>query len=65
MTNESMIASNNITLTHGKNVITDEYEISQTFNICRSVGNQLNALIRLKSYLSFNAKRVLIDSYII
>ena len=34
-------------------------------NICRSVTNQLNALIRLKSYLSFNAKRVLINSYII
>ena len=25
-------------------------------NICRSVANQLNVLIRLKSYLSFNAK---------
>ena len=34
-------------------------------NICRSPANQLNALIRLKSYLSFNAKRVLINSYII
>ena len=34
-------------------------------NICRSAANQLNALIRLKSYLSFNVKRVLINSYII
>ena len=34
-------------------------------NICRSAANKLNALIRLKSYLSFNAKRVLINSYII
>ena len=34
-------------------------------NICRSAAKQLNALIRLKSYLSFNAKRVLINSYII
>ena len=34
-------------------------------NICRSAANQLNALIRLKCYLSFNAKRVLINSYII
>ena len=34
-------------------------------NICRSAANQLNALIRLKSYLSFNAKRALINSYII
>ena len=32
-------------------------------NICRSAAKQLNALIRLKSYLSFNAKRVLINSY--
>ena len=34
-------------------------------NICRSAANQLNALIRLKGYLNFNAKRVLINSYII
>ena len=34
-------------------------------NICRSAVNQLNTLIRLKSYLNFNAKRVLINSYII
>ena len=34
-------------------------------NICRSAANQLNALLRLKSYLSFNAKRILINSYII
>ena len=33
--------------------------------IFRSIANQLNALIRLKSYLTFNAKRVLIKSYII
>ena len=31
MTNKGMIASNDITLTEGENVITDEYEISQTF----------------------------------
>ena len=30
-----------------------------------SASNQLNDFIRLKSYLSFNAKRVLINSYII
>ena len=34
-------------------------------NICRSAANQLNSLIRLKSYLNFNLKRVLINSYII
>ena len=34
-------------------------------NICRSAANQLNVLIGPKSYLSFNAKRVLINSYII
>ena len=27
-------------------------------NICRSAANQLNALIRLKSYLSFHAKSI-------
>ena len=33
--------------------------------ICKSAANQLNALIRLKQFLSFHAKEVLIDSYII
>ena len=37
----------------------------QISNICRSAANQLNAWIRLKSYLKFNAKRVLINSHII
>ena len=32
MTNTGMVASNDLTLIEGKNVITDEYEISQTFN---------------------------------
>ena len=32
MPNKAMVASNDITLIDGKNVITDEYEISQTFN---------------------------------
>ena len=32
MANKGMIASNDITLIKGKNVITDECEISQTFN---------------------------------
>ena len=34
-------------------------------NISRSASNQLNALIKLKSYSSFNVKRVLINSYMI
>ena len=33
--------------------------------ICKSATNQLNALIRLKQFLSFHAKEVLINSYII
>ena len=33
-------------------------------SICRSAANQVNALIRSKSYLTFNAKRDLIISYI-
>ena len=32
MANKGMIANNNITLIEGKNVITDEYKISRTFN---------------------------------
>ena len=32
MAYEAMIASNDITLIDGKNVITDEYEISKKFN---------------------------------
>ena len=33
--------------------------------ICKSASNQLNALIRLRQFLSFHAKEVLINSYII
>ena len=33
--------------------------------ICKSAANQLNALIRLKQFLSFHAKELLINSYII
>ena len=33
--------------------------------ICKSAANQLNALIRLEQFLSFQAKEVLINSYII
>ena len=33
--------------------------------ICKSAANQLNALIRLKQFLSFHTKEVLINSYII
>ena len=32
-------------------------------NICRSAANQLNALIRLKNFLGFQEKKVLINSY--
>ena len=33
--------------------------------ICKSAANQLNTLIRLKQFLSFHAKEVLINSHII
>ena len=33
--------------------------------ICKSAANQLNALIRLKQFLSFHAKEILINSDII
>ena len=32
-------------------------------NICRSAANQLNALIRLKGFLGFKEKRILINCY--
>ena len=32
-------------------------------NICRSTENQLNALIRLKRFLGFKEKRILMNSY--
>ena len=32
-------------------------------NICRTAANHLNTLIRLKQFLSFEAKKVLVDSY--
>ena len=48
ITNKGMVASNDITLIEGMNVITDEYEISQTFNkhhiniVEKSCGNKPN-----------------------
>ena len=50
MANKYMVASNDITLIEGKNVITDEYEISQTFNkyyiniVEKSCGNKPSKL---------------------
>ena len=50
MENKSMIASNGRTLIEGENVITDEYEISQTFNkhliniAKKSCGNKPNKI---------------------
>ena len=32
-------------------------------NICKSAANQLNALIRLKNFLGFQERKVLINSY--
>ena len=57
MTNKGMIASNVITLIEGKNVITDEYEISQTFNrhyinivekSCGSKPNKIGTIFKLQ-----------------
>ena len=33
--------------------------------ICKSASNQLNALVRLKTFLSFEQKKVLVNSFII
>ena len=32
-------------------------------NICKSAANQLNSLIRLQKFLSFEEKKILINSY--
>ena len=32
-------------------------------NICKSAGNQLNALIRLKKFMNFEEKKILVNSY--
>ena len=32
-------------------------------NICRTAANQVNALIRLKQFLSFEARQILVNSY--
>ena len=48
MGSKGMIANNDLNLTDGKNVITDEYEISKIFNkhyiniVERCCGNKLN-----------------------
>ena len=58
MTNEGMISSNDITLTDGKNVITDEYEISKAFNkhcinlVEKSCENKPNKIGTTLGYLS-------------
>ena len=33
-------------------------------NICKSAANQLNALIRLKRFMNFEGKKILINSYL-
>ena len=38
-------------------------QVSSNNNICKSVANQLNALIRLQTFLSFKEKKILINSY--
>ena len=45
--------------------IDDKLNFSLHRKICKSAANKLNALIRLKLFLSFHVKEVLINSYII
>ena len=58
MTSKGMIASSGITLTGGKNIITDEYGISQTFNkhyiniVKKSCGNKPNKIGTTLGYLN-------------
>ena len=43
----------------------DKLNFNEHINeICRSAGNQLNALIRLKSFLGLKGKEVLVNSFI-
>ena len=49
MTNEGMIASNDITLTEGENVISDEYEISQIRHLTSTILTLLKK-VAVKSY---------------
>ena len=58
MTNKGMIANNGITLIDGKNVITDEYHISQAFNkhyiniVEKSYGNKPNKIGNTLGFLN-------------
>ena len=70
MTNKGMIASNDITLIDGKNVIPDEYEISQIFNkryiniVKKSCGNKPNKIgITLGSLNDSDVIDRIIESY--
>ena len=57
-TNEGMISSNDITVTDGKNFITDEFEISKAFNkhciniVEKSCGNKPNKIGTTLGYLN-------------
>ena len=45
--------------------IDDKLNFNEHINkICKSAGNQLNALIRLKSFLGLKEKEVLVNSFI-
>ena len=70
MKNKGMIASNDITLIEGKNVITNDYEISQTLNkhynniVEKSCGNKLkNIGTRLGSLNDSDVIGRIIKSY--
>ena len=46
-------------------ILIDDKPDFNLHKICKSAANLLNALIRLKQFLNFDAKEVLINSYII
>ena len=63
-----VIDENNVPVVSSVKLLGVQLDDKLNFNlhissICKSAANQLNAMIRLKSYLSFDAKKVLINSY--
>ena len=68
-TNQHIVVNNqNITVVSSVELLGIQIDDKLNFklyirNICRSATNQLNALIRLKRFLGFKEKRILINSY--
>ena len=61
--NEKIISTSSVKLLRVH--IDDKLNFNEHINkICKSAGNQLNALIRLKSFLGLKEKKVLVNGFI-